>query len=72
MNIGTSVRYVAVTSLGVQLQALEQRTAQSISARPGDEVVLTWPAEATHVYGAATGDPQDPSEAGPSRNNRTE
>ena len=52
LNVGSSLRCVARTESGSRLLALAQRTTLQAPVRSGDEVVLSWPAEAAHVYGA--------------------
>lgn len=51
LNVATSLRCVAMTESGQRLLALVQRSALEEPARPGDEVVLSWSAEISHVYG---------------------
>jgi spermidine/putrescine ABC transporter ATP-binding subunit len=53
LNIGVSLRCVAVTDFGVSLQVVERRSAARTPIYAGEDVVLCWPVEAAHVYGAA-------------------
>jgi putative spermidine/putrescine transport system ATP-binding protein len=50
LNIGVSLRCVAVSEFGGVIQALERRSTVHTPVQAGDDVVLCWPVEEAHVH----------------------